>query len=128
VTQLLEDAVAVENKASNTHVLNVNSQDHKFKEKGGNNTMGEVIALIRLMPGDVISDEEITTIENKVKEVIKEPVKLGRVEIKNVAFGLKGLDVTVAVPDSEGGLDPVVEVLSKIDKIESVEVVDVGRI
>ena len=90
--------------------------------------MGEVIALIRLMPGDVISDEEITIIENKVKEVIKEPVKLGRVEVKNVAFGLKGLDVTVAVPDSEGGLDPVVEVLSKIDKIESVEVVDVGRI
>jgi translation elongation factor aEF-1 beta len=99
-----------------------------FKVKGGNNTMGEVIALIRLMPGDVISDEEITVIENKVKEVIKEPVKLGRVEVKNVAFGLKGLDVTVAVPDSEGGLDPVVEVLSKIDKIESVEVVDVGRI
>jgi len=90
--------------------------------------MGEVIALIRLMPGDVISDEEITIIENKVKEVIKEPVKLGRVEVKKIAFGLKGLDVTVAVPDSEGGLDPVVEVLSKIDKIESVEVVDVGRI
>lgn len=90
--------------------------------------MGEVIALIRLMPGDVISDEEISKIENEVKQIIKEPVKLGRMEVKNVAFGLKGLDVTVSVPDSEGGLDPIVEVLSKINKVESVEVVDVGRI
>ena len=90
--------------------------------------MGEVIALIRLMPGDVISDEEISNIENEVKQVIKEPVKLGRMEIKNVAFGLKGLDVTVSVPDTEGGLDPIVEALSKINKVESVEVVDVGRI
>ena len=40
----------------------------------------------------------------------------------------KGLDVNLAVPDSEGGFDPVVETLSKIDNVDSVEVVDVGRI
>lgn len=90
--------------------------------------MGEVIALIRLMPGSVLSDEEMQAIEDNVKELIKEPVRLGKVEIKNVAFGLRGLDVTVAVPDSEGGIDPVVEKLETIEKVESVEVVDVGRI
>jgi len=90
--------------------------------------MGEVIALIRLMPGNVISDEELDKIHTTIKEIIKPPVKLGRVDIKNVAFGLKGLDVTVSVPDEEGGLDPVVETLSSIDKVDSVEVVDVGRI
>lgn len=90
--------------------------------------MGEVVALIRLMPGGVISDDELQKIWDTVKEVIKPPVRLGKIEIKNVAFGLKGLDVTVAVPDSEGGVDPVVDTLSKIDQVESVEVVDVGRI
>ena len=90
--------------------------------------MGEVIALIRIMPGGVLSDEEMQEMEKGVRQVIKEPVRLGRIEVKNVAFGLKGLDVTVAVPDSEGGIDPVVEVLSGIKNADSVEVVDVGRI
>lgn len=90
--------------------------------------MGEVIALIRIMPAGVISDDEIESIENAVKKTIKLPIRLGRIEIKNVAFGLRGLDVTISVPDSEGGLDPIVEEFSKIKNVESVEVVDVGRI
>lgn len=90
--------------------------------------MGEVIALIRLMPDGVISDDDMQTIIDEVRNVIKEPVKLGRVEVKNIAFGLRGLNVTVSVPDSEGGLDPVLGILSKIDKVDNVEVVDVGRI
>ncbi len=80
------------------------------------------------MPDGVLSDDEIQTIIDEVRNVIKEPVKLGKVEVKNIAFGLRGLNVTVSVPDSEGGLDPVVEVFLKIDKIENVEVVDIGRI
>ena len=90
--------------------------------------MGEVIALIRLMPDGVISDEELQNIWDTVKKVVKPPAKLGRIEIKDIAFGLRGLDVTVSVPDSEGGVEPVVEALSKIDQVESVEVVDVGRV
>ena len=90
--------------------------------------MGEVIALIRLMPDGVLNDSEMQTIIDEVRNVIKEPVKLGRVEVKNIAFGLRGLNVTVSVPDSEGGLDPVVGVLSKIDKVDSVDVVDMGRV
>ncbi len=80
------------------------------------------------MPDGVLSDDEIQTIIDEVRNVIKEPVKLGKIEVKNIAFGLRGLNVTVSVPDSEGGLDPVVEVFLKIDKIENVEVVDIGRI
>ena len=90
--------------------------------------MGEVIALIRIMPGEVISDDTLNKIIDDIKKVIEDPVRLGKIDIKNVAFGLKGLDVNVAVPDSEGGLDPVVETLSKIKNVDSVEVVDVGRI
>ena len=90
--------------------------------------MGEVIALIRLMPDGVIEDKDIQQIMDEIKKVVKKPVKLGRVEVKEIAFGLRSVDVTVIVPDSEGGLDPIVEILGKIKKIEGVEVVDVGRI
>lgn len=90
--------------------------------------MGEVIALIRIMPDEVLSDDEIQNIIDEVKNVVKNPVKLGKIEVRNIAFGLKGVDVTVSVPDSKGGLDPVVEILSKIERVANVEVVDVGRI
>lgn len=90
--------------------------------------MGEVIALIRLMPDGVITEKEMDFITEEVKKVVQKPARLGRVEIKEIAFGLRGLDVTVAVPDIEGGLDPIVEKLGKIQKVDNVEVVDVGRI
>jgi len=90
--------------------------------------MGEVIALIRVMPGEVLSDEKLQKIIDDIKNIIKPPAKLGRINIKNVAFGLKGLDVTVSVPDDAGGLDPVVEEISKVENVDSAEVTDVGRI
>jgi len=90
--------------------------------------MGEVIALMRVMPGEVIEDEKLNKIIEDIKIAVKSPAKLGRIEIKEVAFGLKGLNVTVSVPDNEGGLDPIVETLSKIENVDSVEVTDVGRI
>jgi translation elongation factor aEF-1 beta len=90
--------------------------------------MGEVIALIRLMPDGVVSDKDMDSISAEVKKIVQKPARLGRVEVKQIAFGLRGLDVTVAVPDSEGTLDPLVEKMGKIKKVDNVEVVDVGRI
>ena len=90
--------------------------------------MGEVIALIRLMPAEVINDDRLQNIIDNIKKSIDAPIRLGKIDIKNVAFGLKGLDVHLAVPDGEGGLDPIVELLQKIEDVDSVEVVDVGRI
>ena len=89
--------------------------------------MGDVIALIRVMPAEVVSDEVITKMIDDIKSVVKPPAKVGNIEIKNVAFGLKGLNVTVVVPDSEGGLDPIVEEILKVKNVDSAEVTDVGR-
>lgn len=90
--------------------------------------MGEVIALMRVMPGEVIDDDKLQKMIDDIKDVVKSPVTLGKIEIKNIAFGLKGLNVTVLVPDDAGGLDPVVETISKIENVDSVEVTDVGRV
>ena len=90
--------------------------------------MGSVIGLIRVMPSTVIEDELIHKMIKDIKKTIKEPAKLGKIDVKNVAFGLKGLDVTVEVPDDEGGLDPIVEKIKKVENVDSAEVTDVGRI
>jgi len=90
--------------------------------------MGEVIGLIRVMPGEVISDEKLQTMIEDIKKVVKPPARLGRIDIKNIAFGLKGLDVTVLIPDSAGGLDPIVDLIIKVKNVDSAEVTDVGRI
>jgi len=89
--------------------------------------MGEVIGLIRVMPAEVISDEKIQKMIEDIKNLVKPPAKIGRIDIKNIAFGLKGLDVTIMVPDELGGLDPIAEEINKIENVESAEVTDVGR-
>ncbi|UCF50367.1 MAG: elongation factor 1-beta [Thermoplasmatales archaeon] len=89
--------------------------------------MGEVIGLIRVMPGEVIEDDRLQKIIEKIKELVKPPAKLGNIEIKPVAFGLKGLNVTVAVPDDAGGIDPIAEKIAEIEDVDSAEVTDVGR-
>lgn len=90
--------------------------------------MGEVIALIRVMPDGMMEDKQLQQMIDDIKSVIKQPVRLGNVEVKEIAFGLRGLNVTVSVPDEEGGLDPVVDTISGVKNVESVEIIDVGRI
>lgn len=90
--------------------------------------MGKVVALIRVMPSDILDDSQMEELKRKVKEKIREPARLTRIDIRDIAFGLRALDVTVVVPDAEGGVDPIAEDISTIDGIESAEVVDVGRI
>ena len=89
--------------------------------------MGEVIGLIRVMPGEVISDEQLEKMKEDIKKVVKPPAKLGNIEVKPVAFGLKGLNVTVVVPDGAGGIDPIAEEIAKVENVDSAEVTDVGR-
>ena len=90
--------------------------------------MGEVIALIRIMPDGVLDDEGLYKIIEEVKKIVKPPAKLGKIDIKDIAFGLRAINVTILVPDTSGGVDPIAESFLKIENVESAEVVDVGRI
>ena len=89
--------------------------------------MGEVIGLIRVMPSEVLEDNQLEKMIEDIKAIIKPPAKVGNIQIKPVAFGLKGLNVTVVVPDDAGGLDPIAEEILKVENVDSAEVTDVGR-
>jgi translation elongation factor aEF-1 beta len=88
--------------------------------------MGIVVGLIRVMPSEVLKDDQLSKIIDKIKTLIKPPAKLGSIEIKNIAFGLRGLNVTVTIPDTAGGIDPIAEEISKLENVETAEVIDVG--
>ena len=89
--------------------------------------MGEVVGLIRIMPTGILKDDELNQMMEKIKTLVKSPARIGNIEIKPVAFGLKGLNVTIVVPDDAGGLDPIAETIAKIKNVDSAEVTDVGR-
>jgi len=90
--------------------------------------MGDVVGLIQIMPTDILEDEELNKMIEEIKTYVKPPARVGNVEIKNIAFGLKGINLTVVIPDSSGtgGIDPIAEEISKMENVESAEVKDVG--
>ena len=90
--------------------------------------MGDVVGLIQIMPTDVLKDEQLNQMIEEIKKYVKPPAKIGNIEIKNVAFGLKGINLTIVIPDSAGtgGIDPIAEEISKMENVESAEVKDVG--
>ena len=90
--------------------------------------MGDVVGLIQIMPTEILEDEALNQMVEEIKTYVKPPAKVGNIEIKNIAFGLRGINLTVVIPDSSGtgGIDPIAEEISKMEKVESAEVKDVG--
>ena len=90
--------------------------------------MGDVVGLIQIMPTEVLEDDQLDQMMDEIKTYVKPPAKVGNIEVKNIAFGLRGISLTVVIPDSSGvgGIDPIAEEISKMEKVESAEVKDVG--
>ena len=88
--------------------------------------MGEVVATIKLMPES--PEVDLAQIKEKVSQSIPEGTELHKIEEEPIAFGLVALNVIVVVDDAEGGTEKAEEILSGIDDVASVEVVDVRRL
>ncbi len=87
--------------------------------------MGEVAAKIRVMPSGM--DVDLNKLKEDLKKVIPEGVRLHGFSEEPVAFGLKALMVVVKVGDIEGGTEKVEEAFSKVQGVESISVVELGR-
>lgn len=88
--------------------------------------MGEVAAKIKVMPSGM--DVDLKKLQEQLKKVIPQGVRLHGFSEEPVAFGLKALIVVVKVGDIEGGTEKVEEAFSKINGVESVSVVELGRL
>lgn len=87
--------------------------------------MGEVAAQIKLMPQSPAVDFQ--QLKRKIELALPSDARLYSFDIQPIAFGLKALIVTVIVSDAEGGTDSTEEALSKIEGVESIQVVAVTR-
>ncbi len=84
--------------------------------------MGEVVALLKIMPKDVSSYDSMK------EKVLAAVGKVEKTDEEYVAFGLKAFKVTVVMPDAEGGTDALEQKLTEINEVGSVEVEGIGRL
>ena len=86
--------------------------------------MGDVAVLIRLMPRSVETDME--GIARAVRASLPAGVTVRGVQVKDIAYGLKSLLVSIVMKDEGGILDSTEHALAKLPHVESVEVMEEG--
>ncbi|MCZ7356714.1 MAG: elongation factor 1-beta [Candidatus Methanoperedens sp.] len=87
--------------------------------------MGEVAAKIKVMPTGM--EVDLNKLKEALKKAVPEGARLHGFSEEPVAFGLKALIAVVKVGDIEGGTEKVEEAFSKVRGVESVSVVELGR-
>ena len=86
--------------------------------------MGQVAVLFRLMPHGVETD--LQGVAKQVTASLPAGVKIRGMQVKDIAYGLKSLLVSVVMDDTGGILDSTEHALAKIPHVESVEVMEEG--
>jgi elongation factor 1-beta len=86
--------------------------------------MGDVIVVLNVMPKSVNTD--LDKLKSAIRSAIPTDVKLNAIQTKPIAFGLSALAVSVIMKDEPGGPDRVINALTLIEDIESVEVTDLS--
>ena len=87
--------------------------------------MGEVAAKIKIMPSGM--DIDLNKLKESLKKAIPQGARLHGFSEEPVAFGLKAVIAVVKVGDIEGGTETVEEAFSKVKGVESVSVMELGR-
>ncbi len=86
--------------------------------------MGEVAVLFRLMPQSVETD--VRAMGEGVRTALPSHVRVRGMQVKDIAYGLKALLVSVVMPDQGGVLEQTEAALAKVPHVESVEVMEEG--
>jgi elongation factor 1-beta len=86
--------------------------------------MGEVVAVIRIMPES--ADVDMSKIMDAIKGAIPSYARLHGMQVMDIAFGLKALKVAVIMGDKCGGTEEIERNMAKIPGVESVETEEVG--
>ena len=86
--------------------------------------MGKVAVLFRLMPRGVETD--LTAVQRAVAGSVPGGVAVRGTQIRDIAFGLKSLLVSVVMDDAGGILESTEHALAKLPGVESVEVMEEG--
>jgi elongation factor 1-beta len=86
--------------------------------------MGQVAVLFRLMPQGVETD--MKAMAESVRTGIPKGATIRGMQVKDIAYGLKALLVSVVMTDTGGILDATEQAFAKLPHVESVEVMEEG--
>jgi len=86
--------------------------------------MGRVAVLFRLMPHGVETD--LQAVAKQLPAALPAGVTIRGLQVKDIAYGLRSLLVSVVMDDTGGILDSTEHALAKIPEVESVEVMEEG--
>ncbi|PXF58906.1 MAG: elongation factor 1-beta [Candidatus Methanogaster sp.] len=88
--------------------------------------MGEVVAVIKIMPNGV--DVDLEKLKEDLAAVMPAGIDLNEIAEEPIAFGLVALMATVVVGDVEGGTESVENAFAGVSGVESVQVAEIGRL
>jgi len=86
--------------------------------------MGQVAVLFRVMPQGVETD--MNAFAKGVRDAVPSGVSVRGLQVKDIAFGLKSLLVSVVMADTGGILESTENAFAKVPHVESVEVMEEG--
>ena len=86
--------------------------------------MGQVAVLFRLMPHGV--DTDLNAVAKGVRAAVPTGVTVRGMQVKDIAYGLRSLLVSVVMDDVSGILDTTEQAFAKLPDVESVEVMEEG--
>jgi translation elongation factor aEF-1 beta len=88
--------------------------------------MGRVVASIKIFPEDVIIG--VDRIKQAIERELPEDVTIHKLVEEPIAFGLVALIAHVVIPEEEGRLDAVEQILQTIEGVGQTEVLLVRRV
>lgn len=88
--------------------------------------MSDVAVKLKVMPQS--PEVDLDDLEARLRSALPDGAEVSGFDREDVAFGLVALLTTVLVPDAEGGSDAVETAFADVADVESVEVLNVGRV
>ena len=85
--------------------------------------MGDVAVVFKILPGDAETDME--KLSSDIREKIKGMCEINKIEMQEIGFGLSAVRLEVIVPDEEGKITKVEDVLGEIEGVGQVDTEDV---
>lgn len=89
--------------------------------------MAKVAVVLRILPEDISINLE--NLVNEIKQKLPLEYSLEAWDEEPIAFGLKALRLLVLIPEeSEGGTEPLEQLISQVPGVSQVEVLIVHRV
>ena len=87
--------------------------------------MAKVVAQIKIFPTETTVD--LSELRKKIEQALPPQTSVARFDEEPIAFGLVALVARVVMPEEEGRMDKVEEVLKSVENVGEIQVVNVWR-